>query len=78
MGMQKLSASKSGITAQKEFVSFEDFLQYVRVHIGDYCTDKYWEFKWKTLKELSYDQIISQMPYLAANAIGTDYATKNP
>jgi len=57
-------------------VKFEEFLDYVRKHIGTYCTDKYWEYKYNLLKDRSREEIIKEMPFLAVNSIATDYASK--
>jgi hypothetical protein len=58
-------------------MTFEEFLKLVRERIGYYCTDSYWEWKYKILPDKSLEYVETQMSSLAINAIGTDYASKN-
>jgi len=58
-------------------MTFEEFLTYVRKHVGKYCTDSYWKWTYDTLSDKSREYILKEIPFLAVNAIGTDYASKN-
>jgi hypothetical protein len=58
-------------------MTFEEFLAYIREHIGSYCTDAYWQWKYNILPDKSLEYVKTQMSSLAINAIGTDYASKN-
>ncbi len=58
-------------------MTFEEFLSYIRKHIGSYCTDKYWRVKYDNLEKKTPEFIKKELPFLAVNAIGTDYASKN-
>ncbi len=57
-------------------MSFEEFLTLIREHIGNYCTDAYWKQKYDSLPDKSQERIEKELPFLAVNAVGTDYATK--
>ena len=57
-------------------MTFEEFLSYVRKHIGSYCTDAYWKWTYDHLEKKTVDYIKKEMPYLAVNAIGTDHVSK--
>lgn len=58
-------------------MTFEEFLAYVRKHIGNYCTDEYWKWIYEHLEEKTEEFIKKEIPFLAVNAVGTDYASKN-
>ncbi len=58
-------------------MTFEEFLVYIREHIGNYCTDSYWHVKYDNLEKRTKEYIDKELPYLAVNAVGTDYASKN-
>jgi hypothetical protein len=58
-------------------MTFEEFLIYVRKHIGSYCTDEYWKWTYEHLEEHTEEYIKKEMPYLAVNAIGTHYVSQN-
>lgn len=57
-------------------MTFEDFLALIREHIGPYCTDEYWRWTYSTLKDKSRKAIEKELPFLAVNAVATDYASK--
>ncbi len=57
-------------------MTFKEFLAYVREHIGHYCDDSYWEWKYSILLDKSKEGVDEIMSSLAINAIGTDYADK--
>lgn len=57
-------------------MTFADFLKKVRSHIGNYCPDEYWEWKYKSLPDKSDQAVNKEMPFLAVNAVGDDYASK--
>ncbi len=57
-------------------MSFEEFLALIRERIGNYCTDAYWEWKYGLLPDKSQEYIEKELPSLAVNAIGTEYASK--
>jgi len=58
-------------------MTFEEFLAYVREHIGTYCTDAYWRFEYNNLADKSQEFVEKETPFLAVHAIGTDYTSKN-
>lgn len=59
-------------------VTFEEFLKFIREHIGSYCNDSYWEGIYnKRIKKLSREKILKEIPFLGVNAVGTDYVDKN-
>lgn len=58
-------------------MSFEEFLKYIREHIGQYCTDSYWKVQYNLLKDRSPEGVKKEEPFLAIHAIATDYSSKN-
>ena len=58
-------------------MTFEEFLAYVREHIGQYCKDQYWQCKYNQLADKSVEGIKKEVPFMAINAIATDYAYRH-
>lgn len=58
-------------------MTFEEFLALIRKDIGVYCSVAYWQWKYGLLKSKRTSHIKKQLPYLAVNAIASDYSSKH-
>ena len=52
-------------------MTFEAFLKLIREHIGHYCGDQYWRWKYDHLEDRSEKAIRGELSLLAVNAIAT-------
>lgn len=58
-------------------MTFEEFLEYVRKEIGNYCTDEYWQWEYSMLVDKSVEGIKKEIPFMAVRAVGADYGSKH-
>lgn len=56
---------------------FTTFLAYIRKHIGNYCSDGYWEWTYNEIWMFKHPvkYLAEHLPYLAMNAISTERST---
>lgn len=68
--------TKLGLIPLLPEMQFNEFLAYIRQHIGDHCTDEYWQMTFSTLKYKSIPGVELELANLAINAIPKDYKDK--